>query len=220
VSGSGVPARNTMTNATVTQIGGPAQTRALTVHYPGGEKPSVMPVGMPIMLLEPGDRSALLPGARVPAVVLACAIFGVDAALRAIADEFARHGFAVAAPDILWRTRPPNGRAVAINFCYGGPFPVLGPAPLVFDAGIGCHPIQMQDYIGELAGVNKPVCLLWGDMDAAALTEVLDGYRAAAARLPNLALAAAARMPNLALHVLPGILHGYMMPGRPAAFDA
>lgn len=187
--------------------------------------------------------------ARVPAVVLASAIHGVDADMRAIADEFAAQGYIAAAPDLFWRSVPgplarddprssprgqprlekirageadmadtlaavrrlpqSNGRAAAMGFCYGGPYAILGPGRLGFDAGIGCHSTQMKDYIGELEGVAKPICLLWGDQDKMAPPEVLQAYRKAAAR-----------MKNLELHIFPGIVHGYMMPGSPAAFDA
>jgi len=41
-----------------------------------------------------------------PAVVLASAVHGVDADIRAIADEFAARGFIVAAPDLFWRSIP------------------------------------------------------------------------------------------------------------------
>src|SRR6186997_2298742 len=58
-----------------------------------------------------------------------------------------------------------NGRAATMGFCYGGPYAILGPKRLGYDAGIGCHSTQMMDYIGELNGVTKPVCLLWGDKD-------------------------------------------------------
>ncbi len=187
--------------------------------------------------------------AKVPAVVLASAIHGVDADVRAITDEFAAHGYIAAAPDLFWRTETPgplarddprttprgqprlerirageadmadtraqlrqvpswNGRAAAMGFCYGGPFSVLGPARLGFDAGIGCHSTQMKDYLGEFENVGKPVCLLWGDQDTMAPTEVLDAYRALAARRKN-----------VELHVFPGILHGYMMRGNAQAFD-
>jgi carboxymethylenebutenolidase len=44
--------------------------------------------------------------AVVPAMVLASAIHGVDADIRAIADEFAADGYIVAAPDLFWRTVP------------------------------------------------------------------------------------------------------------------
>ncbi|MGZ5779036.1 MAG: dienelactone hydrolase family protein, partial [Croceibacterium sp.] len=45
-------------------------------------------------------------GDQVPAVVLACAVHGVDADIRQIADEFAGQGFIAAAPDLFWRTVP------------------------------------------------------------------------------------------------------------------
>ena len=187
---------------------------------------------------------------KVPAVVLASAIHGVDADLRAIADEFAARGYIAAAPDLFWRSAAPgplarddsrsaprgqprlekirageadmadtlaelrriascNGRAAAMGFCYGGPYAVLGPARLGFDAGIGCHSSQMKDFTGELERVSKPVCLLWGDQDTLAPAEVLEAYRGLAARRKN-----------VELHVFPGVLHGYMMPGNPKAFDA
>ena len=186
---------------------------------------------------------------KVPAVVLASAIHGVDADIRALADEFAALGYIAAAPDLFSRSVPgplgrddprtkprgqprlekiragesdmkdtlaevrrhsrSNGRAAAMGFCYGGPYAILGPARLGFDAGIGCHSTQMLDYIGELEGVAKPVCLLWGDQDVMAPAELIAAYRAIAARKKN-----------LELHIFPGILHGYMMPAHKEAFDA
>jgi len=187
--------------------------------------------------------------ARVPAIVLASAIHGVDADIRAIADEFAGHGYIAAAPDLFSRSVPgplvrddprcaprgqprlekirageadmadtlaevrrlpqSNGRAAAMGFCYGGPYAILGPARLGYDAGVGSHSTQMKDFIGELEPVTKPVCLLWGDKDQMAPQELLEAYRALVARKKN-----------VELHVFPGILHGYMMPGHGQAFDA
>jgi hypothetical protein len=43
---------------------------------------------------------------QVPAVVLASAVHGVDADIRALADEFAAHGYIAAAPDLFWRSLP------------------------------------------------------------------------------------------------------------------
>jgi carboxymethylenebutenolidase len=185
---------------------------------------------------------------RTPAVVLACAIIGVDKDLRDIADEFAAHGYIAAAPDLFWRsvpgplahedprTRPrgqprlekiaageadmadtlahvrtlpqSNGRAAAMGFCYGGPYAILGPKRLGYDAGISCHGTQMLDYRAELDGVTAPVCIMWGDQDHQAPAPVLDAYRAVPAR-----------MSNVEVHVFPGILHGYMMP-EAKAYDA
>lgn len=187
-------------------------------------------------------------GERVPAVVLACAVYGVDADLRAIADELAAAGYIAAAPDLFWRTVPGplphddkrcqersqprlqriktgerdmadtlahlrtlpqfNGRAAAFGFCYGGPYAVLGPKRLGYDAGITCHATQMLDYIGELEGVTQPVCIMWGDQDHRAPKEVLDAYRPVPAR-----------MKNVELHIFPGIQHSYMMPMSTKAYD-
>jgi len=101
-----------------------------------------------------------------------------------------------------------NGRAVTMGFCYGGPFAILGPQRLGFDAGISCHGSQMLDFLDELDGVNSPVCIIWGDRDHRAPESVLDAYRAAAAA-----------MPNLEVNIFPGVEHGFMMPGSDA-FDA
>jgi carboxymethylenebutenolidase len=102
-----------------------------------------------------------------------------------------------------------NGRAATIGFCYGGPFAILGPKRLGYDAGIACHGSQMLDFLGELDSVTQPVCLIWGDQDFRAPPPVLDAYRAAAAR-----------MPSIEVHIFPGIQHGFMMPSDHEAFDA
>jgi carboxymethylenebutenolidase len=186
-------------------------------------------------------------GGKVPAIVLASAVHGVNADVRAIADEFASHGYIAAAPDLFWRTVPgplsrdddrtkqrsqprlekiktgeadlagtlaevrklpqSNGRAAVIGFCYGGPYAILGPKRLGYDAGISCHGSQMLDYIDELRGLEQPVCIIWGDEDHQAPAEVLAAYRGAASR-----------MKSLELHVFPGVLHGYMMPDNVKAF--
>jgi len=107
------------------------------------------------------------------------------------------------------RTLPQfNGRAATMGFCYGGPYAILGPKRLGYAAGISCHGTQLMDYIGALDGVSEPVCVIWGDKDHAAPQPVLDAY----AQVP-------ARLPNVAVHIFPGVLHGYMMPGNPTAFD-
>jgi carboxymethylenebutenolidase len=196
------------------------------------------------------DCYVSLPAAngKVPAIVLASAVHGVNEDLRALADEFAALGFIAAAPDLFWRTLPgplpmddtrlqersqprlekikageadmadtlayvrtlaqSNGRAAAMGFCYGGPYAILGPKRLGYDAGVSCHGTRLLDYIGELSGVTQPVCIMWGDQDHAAPADVLDAYRA----LP-------AKMPNVEVRIFPGILHGYMMPAA-KAFDA
>ena len=101
-----------------------------------------------------------------------------------------------------------NGRAAVIGFCYGGPYAILGPKRLGYDAGISCHGTTMLDFIGELEGVTKPVCILWGDDDHAAPAPVLEAYRAVPAR-----------MKNVEVHVFPGVAHGYMMREAGKAFS-
>ena len=101
-----------------------------------------------------------------------------------------------------------NGRAAVIGFCYGGPYAILGPKRLGYDAGMSCHGSQMLDYITELEGVQRPVCIVWGDQDHAAPAHVRDAYRALQSR-----------MKNVEVHVFPGVQHGYMMQGNTEAFD-
>ncbi len=93
-----------------------------------------------------------------------------------------------------------NGKAAAMGFCFGGPYAVIGPKRLGFDAGIGCHSTQMKDFLHEFDGLTKPVCLVWGDQDFAAPPEVQAAYTERAGQ-----------QPSLAVHIFPGIQHGYMM---------
>src|SRR5437773_8937853 len=144
----------------------------------------------------PGGR------AKVPAIVIASAVHGVNADVRAIADEFASRGAIAAAPDLFWRSIPGplardddrtkqrsqprlekirageadladtlaglrkeplwNGRAAVMGLCYGGPYAILGPKRLGYDAGISCHGSQIIDYIVELECLAPPYCIILG----------------------------------------------------------
>jgi carboxymethylenebutenolidase len=126
---------------------------------------------------------------KVPAIVLAAAVHGVDKDVRDLADELAAHGYIAAAPDLFWRSVPGplphedkraaersqprlekikageadmadmlahirtlpqfNGRAMAMGFCYGGPYAILGPKRLGYDAGISCHGTRLIDFIHD-----------------------------------------------------------------------
>jgi carboxymethylenebutenolidase len=196
------------------------------------------------------DCYVVLPQTDVPApaMVLASAVHGVDADIRALADELAANGFLAAAPDLFWRSVPGplghdderaqarsqprlekikageidlvdtlihlrklpqfNDQAAVMGFCYGGPYAIIGPQRLGYAAGVSCHGSRMRDYVTDIESVRAPVCIIWGDRDRLAPPEVLDAYRGIAAR-----------MQNVELHIFPGILHGYMMPGSPDAFD-
>jgi carboxymethylenebutenolidase len=98
-----------------------------------------------------------------------------------------------------------NGRAVVMGFCYGGPFAIIGPKRLGFQAGISCHGSQMLGFIEILADVTAPMCMIWGDQDHIAPQPVLDAFTEAARDMPNLEVA-----------IFPGVEHGFMMPSSTA----
>jgi carboxymethylenebutenolidase len=102
-----------------------------------------------------------------------------------------------------------NGKALAMGFCYGGPYAILGPKRLGYAAGVSCHGTQLIDYIKDLDGVTQPVSIIWGDQDHAAPPPVQEAYRA----VPG-------RMKNVDVNIFPGVLHGYMMRGGGKAFSA
>ena len=107
------------------------------------------------------------------------------------------------------RTLPQfNGNAAVMGFCYGGPYAIIAPKRLGYAAGVSCHGTQLLDYIGELDGVEAPICIIWGDKDHAAPAPVQEAYRDARRAFRN-----------LDLHIFPGVLHGYMMPDAGEAFD-
>lgn len=177
---------------------------------------------------------------KVPAIVLASAVHGVNADIQGIADAFAEAGYIAAAPDLFWRTIPGplprdderagqrsqprlpvlktgetdmadallavrqlkqhNGKAVAMGFCFGGPYAVFGPKRLGYDAGIACHGTQFGDFLNELDGFTKPLRIIWGDQDTAAPPAVQAAWANKAKD-----------MPNVEVHIFPGVQHGYMM---------
>ena len=186
--------------------------------------------------------------ARVPAIVIASAVFGVTAEVRAIAEEFAAKGFLALAPDLFWRTVPgplprddkraaersqprlerlrtgeadladalaavrrlrgANGQVAIMGLCYSGPYAVVGPKRLGYDAGIACHASEMLPFVEELRGLTRPVQIVWGNEDHAAPPPVIQAYRAAASS-----------MSNLRVEIFPGRLHGFMFRDNPKAFD-
>lgn len=184
---------------------------------------------------------------KVPAIVLASAVHGVDGDIRAIADEFAAAGYICAAPDLFWRTLPGpltrtddrtktrsqprlpviktgendmvdtlnelkkmpqfNGKAIAMGFCYGGPYAIIGAKRLGYYGGVSCHGTQLGDFAHELEGTTQPISIIWGDQDHAAPPAVQAQYRA----IP-------AKHKNVDVHLFPGVLHGYMMKANSQAF--
>jgi hypothetical protein len=57
--------KSSMTNATVRGMKTAGGTRTLTLSYPGGQQTVVVPPKVPIVKIEPGDRSLLVAGAHV-----------------------------------------------------------------------------------------------------------------------------------------------------------
>ena len=98
-----------------------------------------------------------------------------------------------------------NGRAAVIGFCYGGPYAILGPKRLGYDAGIACHGTQMLDFIKERSRAwQQPVCIIWGDQD-----HVAPSSCATKPIVP-----CRARMKNVEVACVSGVQHGYMMRGN------
>lgn len=185
---------------------------------------------------------------KVPAIVLAAAIHGVDADHRAIADVFAQHGYLAAAPDLFWRTVPgPLGRGDPRSAPRGQPrlekiatgeadmadtLAMLKTLPrfngraaaMGFCYG-GPYAILGPKRLGYAAGIS-----VHGSQFGDYLKE-LDGVTQPVCiiwgDLDNQApppvieayRAAAGRMKNLDLHIFPGIQHGYMLKGGGAAYD-
>jgi hypothetical protein len=59
------PPRNTMTNATVASVAASGQERRITLRYKDGEKIVTVDQTVPVVMIEPGDASMLVPGAHV-----------------------------------------------------------------------------------------------------------------------------------------------------------
>jgi carboxymethylenebutenolidase len=187
--------------------------------------------------------------AKVPAVVLASAIHGVDADLRGIADEFAARGYMAAAPDLFWRSVPgPLGRDDPRAAPRGQPrldkiragerdladvLPVLrgepvfnGRAAVMGFCYSGPYAILGPKRLGYHAGIS---CHGTQMLD---FIQELEGVRAPVCIIwgdqdhaaPAEVLAAyrkvPGRMKNVEVHVFPGIQHGYMMRGNQKAFDS
>jgi carboxymethylenebutenolidase len=186
--------------------------------------------------------------AKVPGVVIASGIYGVDADVRGIADEFAKNGYIALAPDLFWRTTPgplvrgderaklrsepclpmlkqseadmsdtlaqlrrlpqSNGHAAAVGICYGGPYAIVGPKRLGFDAGVSLHGSEMMSFAEDIDGMDQTICIIWGDADHHAPAKLIDVYRSVSARKNS-----------VKLHILPGINHGYMLPTAVKAFS-
>jgi carboxymethylenebutenolidase len=186
---------------------------------------------------------------KVPAIVLASAVHGVDQDIRAIADEFASRGYIAAAPDLFWRSIPGplarddtrtkersqprlekirTGEADLADTLadvrkqpqFNGRAAVIG-----FCYG-GPYAILGPKRLGYAAGIScHGTQLLDFIKDLEGVTQPVciiwgDQDHQAPAPVLDAYRAVPARMANVEVHIFPGVQHGYMMPGNPKAFDA
>jgi carboxymethylenebutenolidase len=185
---------------------------------------------------------------KVPAIVLAAAVHGVDKDIRDIADEFASHGYLAAAPDLFWRTVPgPLGRDDERTRTRSQPRlqriqegeadlvdtlaelrrqPLFnGRAATIGFCYGGPYAILGPKRLGYHGGIS---CHGTQMLD---YIKELEGVNAPVCiiwgdqdhQAPPPVLEAyrevPKRMKNVEVHIFPGIQHGYMMPASPKAFD-
>jgi carboxymethylenebutenolidase len=185
---------------------------------------------------------------KAPAVVLACAIMGVDKDMRELVDEFAAQGYIAAAPDLFWRSLPgplpredPRAaersqprlekvRAGEIDMAdtrahiralpqSNGRAAVMG-----FCYG-GPYAILGPKRLGYHAGISchgTRMLDFIGDLDGLKAPVCIiwgDQDHAAPAEVLAAYRSVPARMSNVEVHVFPGVLHGYMMRGNSKAFS-
>ena len=184
---------------------------------------------------------------KVPAIVLASAIHGVDADIRALADEFATHGYLAAAPDLFWRSVPgplarddkrTTGRGqprlekikageadMADTLAEVGKLPQFNgrAAAMGFCFG-GPYAILGPKRLGYAAGVSCHGTQMLDyikELDGVTAPVCIiwgDQDHAAPPPVQEAYRAVPSRIKNVEVHIFPDVLHGYMMPGNPKAF--
>ncbi len=187
--------------------------------------------------------------AKTPAIVLASAVHGVDHDIRAIADEFASHGYIAAAPDLFWRSIPgPLARddkrsaersqprlekirtgeadlADTLAEIHKDP-QFNGRAAVIGFCYGGPYAIIGPKRLGYAAGIScHGTQLLDYIKELDGVTQPVcviwgDKDHAAPPAVQEAYRGVPARMKNVEVHIFPGVLHGYMMRGNAKAFDA
>jgi len=184
---------------------------------------------------------------RVPAVVLASAVHGVDEDIRALADEFAKNGFIAAAPDLFWRSTPgPLSRDDERSKTRSQPrlqrikegepdladtleqlktLPQFkGRAAVMGFCYGGPYAILGPKRLGYAAGIachgTQMLDYICEAEGVQAPVCIIWGDQDHLAPPPVLDAyrALSSRTKNVEVHVFPGVQHGYMMRGSPA-FD-
>ncbi len=187
--------------------------------------------------------------AKTPAIVLASAVHGVDHDIRAIADDFASHGYIAAAPDLFWRSIPgPLARddkrsaersqprlekirtgeadlADTLAEIHKDP-QFNGRAAVIGFCYGGPYAIIGPKRLGYAAGIScHGTQLLDYIKELDGVTQPVcviwgDKDHAAPPAVQEAYRGVPARMKNVEVHIFPGVLHGYMMRGNAKAFDA
>jgi carboxymethylenebutenolidase len=186
---------------------------------------------------------------KVPAIVLASAVHGVDKDVRGIADEFAAKGYIAAAPDLFWRTVPgplprdddrtktrsqprlqviKTGEAdMADTLAAVKKLPQFNgrAAAMGFCYG-GPYAILGPKRLGYAAGISCHGTQLIDylkDLDGVTQPVCIiwgDQDHAAPPEVQTIYRGVPARQKNVEVHIFPGVLHGYMMRGNAKAYHA
>ena len=197
------------------------------------------------------DCYLAMPGAKgkVPAVVLASAVHGVDKDIQAIADEFAAAGYIAAAPDLFWRTVPgPLGRDdersktrsqprlqviktgeadMADTLAMLKKLPEFNgrAAAMGFCYG-GPYAILGPKRLGYAAGIachGTQLIDYLKELDGVTQPVSIiwgDQDHAAPPPVQEAYRSVPSRMKNVDVNIFPGVLHGYMMRGNSKAYSA
>jgi carboxymethylenebutenolidase len=184
---------------------------------------------------------------KVPAIVLASAVHGVDKDIRGIADEFAGHGYIAAAPDLFWRTVPgplprddnrsktrsqprleviKTGEAdMADTLAAVKKLPQFNgrAAAMGFCYG-GPYAILGPKRLGYAAGISchgTQLADYLKDLDGVTQPVCIiwgDQDHAAPPEVQTIYRGVPSRQKNVEVHIFPGVLHGYMMRDNAKAY--
>jgi carboxymethylenebutenolidase len=187
-------------------------------------------------------------GGKVPAIVLASAVHGVDKDVRDLADEFAAHDCIAAAPDLFWRSLPgpltsdderareraqprlekiKAGEAdMADTLAHVRTLPQFnGRAAAIGFCYGGPYAILAPKRLGYAAGISchgTRMLDFIGELEGVTAPVCIiwgDQDHAAPAEVLAAYRAMPSGMPNVEVHVFPGVQHGYMMPWNTKAFS-
>ncbi len=186
--------------------------------------------------------------AKVPAIVLASSVHGVDADLRGIADAFADAGYIAAAPDLFWRTvpgpLPREDKRAAERAQPRLPVIATGETDMA-DALLAVRQVRQHNgkavamglcfggpysvigvkRLGYDAGIGCHSTQMKDYLDEFdGLTKPVcliwgDQDHAAPPDVQTAYMAKAKKVASLEVHIFPGIHHGYMMRNNAKAWD-